>query len=171
MRGRWIEITPEAQLAISAWATMFTMVCEFADSKTQAITKRERHEFMRVKRPSDEFVVSFGFSATEERHGSFWHKGMGLYPPPSAGPDPDAVSRKCNTQTTTFGVGRLILHTYSSTSGTIVSPYEVADCTRLSLLWPGLVWPIWRPPVDISAARFDIIAEAVFNLVVRESRG
>jgi hypothetical protein len=53
MEGRWTGITREAQAAIAAWATMFTMVCEFADMTTQAVTQSERDEFMLTKQPPD----------------------------------------------------------------------------------------------------------------------
>lgn len=121
---------------LSTWATMFTMVVEFRDTESAAITYDERHSFSRTNMPSFNWHIWLGHidQVREHEPWNFFHYGW------SRLEGPDDVPYKHTSQTTTFVVGRLVFHCYSSRD-----PLFEPDATIFGLTHS--IRPIWPPPL------------------------
>lgn len=106
------DFTEDQCRLIASWAMMFTMVVEFRDALTGAITYEERNAFKLDARPNDKWKVWTGRKKkiSSKDPWNFYHYAWGLID----GPIPEGVSYKHSTQTTTFLVGKLVFHTFST---------------------------------------------------------
>lgn len=146
MNGNWTEITPDAECLLAAWATMFSMVADFGDPKTQAVTQEERDEFRKTQTPGRNWHVWIGRYSGLKWHGNYWHRGFGFDRVPV--PYVDGVSHTCDSQVTTFANRGLMIQTASSTSKfarDILDRYEYPVDFGLRKLHPapnGVVTPL-----------------------------
>lgn len=91
---------------------MFTMVVEFRDALTAATTFDERESFHLDPKPNDNWMIWVG--RKQQIRGktpwTFYHYAWGLIDAPVS----DGMSYKHSTQSTTFLVGKLVFHSFST---------------------------------------------------------
>lgn len=152
--GDRISLSKEAQIAIAAWATMVTMTAEYMlDSGSKiAVSREERAAFMNSESPLPDWRVWIGYYP-----GGIWAHQWEHTSVPIVGGEELPSAEKVytplpNTQTTTFVVGKLYVHTMSSSYPDITTNWRWLNNTRLqSLLIPifpsdlqFIAWPVHR---------------------------
>ena len=106
----FVALHRNAQMALAAWAAMFTMVWEFADPPTACITPAERMLFKEAQlTPPNWFIWIAPFSGVI-RDGASWHRGFGQE---LRQPWGTAVSYHDRPQLTILAAGRLLMVTVS----------------------------------------------------------
>jgi hypothetical protein len=162
MNGRWPTLGQHEQALLASWATMFTMVVDFADLRTQAVTLEERDLFRRTLRPPPNWLVWCGLYSGVRWHTNFWHKGM-AYTPERKAP-PKGIAFKCDTQVTTFALGKLLFQTASSTSdfaGPLLEGFDYPQSFDLRKLWPSSAPPTNRPARIFNDRGFEQLANII----------
>ena len=137
----------EACSAVAAWATMVSMTAEFMlDSGTKiGISREDRAALMTTEAPLPDWKIWVGYY-----DGGIWsHQWKHASLPIVGGKDlPSAeyvYTPLPNTQTTTFVVGKLYVHTMSCGYPDVVSNWQWLLNNRLrNLLVP--IWPV-RPQI------------------------
>jgi hypothetical protein len=81
------------------------------------------------------------------------------------------MAERCTSQTTTFKVGELLLHTYSTTASVIdVNPVVFALKHRLCSLWPKTEMPYVAPnllsPANVNAIAHDLTSRLGVNVII-----
>jgi hypothetical protein len=146
--NNWWEIDSKSQLAIASWAAMFTMVLEFADIRTAAISQETRHTFAKNPLSLDKWIVSFGVYEGQNPITHFHHWGGGFYSKNAKPKD-----TKCNMQITTAVAGRLLLQTFYSTSPGDPQRFfteRYFGSLGLQQIWPNLGKTITQPDRSIN---------------------
>jgi hypothetical protein len=129
IRGMWVPHGASAQSVIAQWATMFTMVIEFADEPTAAYTFAERKAFHEANGIPDGTLVWIGRSAGENPN-FFNHRSLSVSSGPPYAPRP-------NAQMTTFTAGKLLLQVFHGPAELrAVNPYVHAVENDLLPIWP-----------------------------------
>jgi hypothetical protein len=141
LSGIWIDPTPAQQLVLARWATMFTMVYEYAHPPTVGISQDLRTQFMQTGRPPQAFRVWIG-GYNGSRHGDVFHRGLGLY----RAVDDQADRSICNAQSTVFAFGRIFFFVASS-STPLLDLAALDPNTRFPVIeiWPARTTVISRP--------------------------
>jgi hypothetical protein len=142
VRGQYISLTEADHKILAAWSMMFTMVIEFFDLTTLATPQRERMEFSRIPVPNDSWMVWFGMA--DDFPWAFHHYGWlvgkrGDVISFDLSKSPSVILPRCNAQSTTIRVGKLLVLTYSSRAavpGFNVDPTWFAVEHGLHLIWP-----------------------------------
>jgi hypothetical protein len=111
--GDWQPIVEADQEILAAWIAMTTMVIDFADLRTQAVSLADRTILYRSHAAPSSWHIWIGRSVGGQ-HGAFWHTGFGIYTKEQ--PLPLISLPKCNIQITTFTIGQLVCHSYSNDS-------------------------------------------------------
>jgi hypothetical protein len=152
LQGRWTTLGKNEQTIIAAWATMFTMVIEYAHEETIAVTQEERSFLKEHRRPPQGWHVWLGRFLGSRRQGTFWHRSLGLNVPQP----PDGVTVKGNTQITIFAAGNLFVQTFSSTApGLKIGPVRnAARSFGLQRIWPVRYFALRQPAGLISDFNF-----------------
>jgi hypothetical protein len=140
--GRRTVIGETEQAAIAAWATMVTMTAEFMlDGSKLGISGAARAELMRTEKPLPDWKVWIA-----NYRGGQWAHQWSHTSVPIIGdkqlPNAEHVYTPLpNTQTTTFVLGRLYVHTMSASYPDLVANWHWLHNSRLkSLLVP--IWPV-----------------------------
>ena len=143
LRGERCALGPEAQTAIAAWATMVTMTAEFMleSAGKVGVSREDRLRLMQTEAP----ILEWRIWAAYHRGGVYSHGWTHTSLPIVGGEDlPNAelvYSPLPNTQTTTFVVGELYIHTMSSAYHELCRDWQWLGNDRLrALLVP--IWPI-----------------------------
>jgi hypothetical protein len=153
LRGNWSELSDGECKAISAWAVMFTTIIERLDLNTAAVTAAERMAFHRDQRLPPNWMIWAGH-CKDWPPWDFYHRGWDVVAEPNT--TSPSVAERCTSETTTFKVGELLLHTYSTTASVIdVNPVVFALKHGLCALWPKTEMPYVapKPACEIPAAR------------------
>lgn len=152
MRGIAVPLSSAAQEVMAAWATMATMVIEYSDFDTVAVTEGERDAFYRSQQALPGWRIWIGLNGGMSA--VFYHAALavGSEQPPHDG------SQRPNTQTTTLGFGKLVLQTFSSTAEL---PSGLTDwlagnlpSSVLQIIWPPLQGLVTVPSHALSNAEF-----------------
>lgn len=154
------------QLSIAAWTVMTSIIAEFTDRPTASIPAAHRQLLKASGRPPEGWIIWIGSYYGTEWRQRYKHHGLTCIDT-SVMSFTQAASCKpgCNTQTSTFVMGELFIHTLSST----LSDLHMLDFTgetgeALIRIWPpyreNIKWP--RPKV-ISDVHADFIADAFFQ--------
>ena len=132
----WSTITADSALALALWATMFTMTSEHADPNTVSIPLSQREWFKSDQKVPDNWFVFIGrYHEADQRRASsvYNHHAFGVDRPT----DEERFTPKHNTQTTTIGVGRLLIHTFCTTSHIVEDQIGFARRFDLRLIHPN----------------------------------
>lgn len=134
----WEPLDEHSQRILGRWATMTTMVIEFADPKTARVPQTHRDLLRTGAGPLEGWYIWIGRHDPGADHpGYFNHFGW-----IAAGVDVStgqAVAHH-HFQTTTFTVGRLLIHTIMMSSPHpefIVKPEEFEQLYDLRTIWPA----------------------------------
>ncbi|MEY9883937.1 hypothetical protein [Bradyrhizobium sp. USDA 329] len=80
LSGKWRDFSSDEQETLAAWATMFTMVVEYKDPATVAISQEHRSEFCKSRKPPKLFKIWMGRLLPGTRHhGSFYHQALAAF--------------------------------------------------------------------------------------------
>jgi hypothetical protein len=152
LHGLWpTEISRWDRRILAAWATMFTMVIEFADPGTQATTFPDREKFRLNPEPPAGWHVWVGLHS-----GPLWKLGythFGWLRPIFSDTDEEAASAlrtfattPKEAQSTGWVLGPLYFQTFSSNIAEIsVDQVAFAKTHGLTVLWPSTDLTISRP--------------------------
>lgn len=124
-----------AGLRIAQWATLFTMIWEFADQETMATSQKERTRFKDTHLPPRNWLVGIAAYTGKAEHASTYHVGGKVS---KAIPlIPFSVPAENNVQSTTFVIGQLIIHTLSTPGSHMPKPAEYASGAGALLVFPA----------------------------------
>jgi len=154
LNKEWPDIIPEAQKHIASWATMFTMVVEFADKWTMSTPQIEREKFRSTKTPGENWFIWLGRYQGEKWKGAFNHFGLGgdyiSIEISQKIQIPDSLNPMHYAQSTAFSLGSLFFMTFSTRRPqTIINPIEFperfAAHNGLTNIWPATGKTITAP--------------------------
>jgi hypothetical protein len=134
IEGRWSVLTDEAQATLAAWATLFSIVHEYADPPTAAVPQEQRSLFMERQAPPPGWTIWMGYVQLDGRHpGTANHHGcvgISTYP--------DGLPKPLYFQSTGFTVGTVFFQTvlFSESSGIQYDPDAVANECDLRTIHP-----------------------------------
>jgi hypothetical protein len=146
IRDDWSQtLDRNAQRSIAVWATMLTMVLEYADPPTISIPQSDRNALRLTCAPPDGWIVFLGRNSQTPI--KFYHQVLGI---PADETIPAKGLTKFNTHITTFTTGSVLLQTTSSQ----VNYFEKmgfskkAYCEYMSLeqIWPIEAETVGTPP-------------------------
>jgi len=165
INGEWPLLFRMSDLkTLAAWATMFTMVFEFADPHTVGVPFTQRNEFRRTQTPPNDWKIWIAPFNGKRWSKRTHHWGLGLYP----GTPEENRSKPCNVQITTAVIGSFLFQTFRFDPSIgyldLGTEYETAF---------GLnpIWPLKQPPktgaIQIpSDDNADHIAFALRNILI-----
>lgn len=143
IQGRYAILSDADHRLLAAWSIMFTMVIEFIDPDTAAITPEERRNFSQIAVPNNRWAVWFGrsndFPPWEFVHYGWFYGKVGDNKATNLGGKllGPRIAPSNNSQTTTARIGRLLLHTYSSRQPAFhINPAAFSRKHGLKLIWP-----------------------------------
>jgi hypothetical protein len=155
-------ITSYQQKLLAAWVTMCVMTAEYYMPELAAIPFGDREYLRLYREPPKEWRIWIGRYLRGRWKGYWIHHSVPLVENiPEAGDD--AASRP-NTQTTTFIVGQIYIHAFSSALPNITSKWrlDAQGPTILAQLWPVKESFIAWPTNDILDRNADRIAGYIF---------
>lgn len=168
--GTPFQLTREAQTDLAAWVGITTVIQEFANRcGVRRIPPEDRTVLMKTEAPP------LSWSMWAAAYSGTWWAPMGHYnipmsyskPPTGDGPGP----RSGELQLTTFALGKLLVHVFTSTQAEMVEAYRsyidsASNPWKLQRLWPiaedKLNWP---PP---AAFRDDEVDSLAFDWVEKQ---
>lgn len=135
VQDTWGPLDQYSQEVLARWATMFTMVVEYADPKRAKVPQTHRDLLRTGASLADGWYIWIGRHDPGTEHPAYFnHFGW------------EGVSLSTGTgevhdyfQTTTFTVGRLLVHTFmvaSPTPGPFVKHEQFARLFDLRTIWP-----------------------------------
>ena len=156
LQGRWPEtISAWDRRGLAAWATMFTMVAEFADPHTQTIDFASRERLRLNVSPPDGWYVWIGLTRCVLWRLGFnhfaWGKPIVVWPAPGQSSKEALAAAaltppKKHMQSTGFVVGPVFIQTMSSSEpGLKVDAAAFAKRHGLRVVWPSDNLAIERP--------------------------
>lgn len=147
--GETLQLNREAQTDLAAWIGITTIIQEFANRRgVRRIPSQDRVTLMNTEAPP------FSWSIWIARYTGEWWNPMGHYhipmsyskPPTDDEPDPPSGE----LQLTTFTLGELLVHVFTSTQTEMIEAYRsyignASNSEKLQQLWPTvedtLDWP------------------------------
>jgi hypothetical protein len=166
--GKSLVLTYERQKALAAWAAMSVICAEYFYPERAATSVVDRRWFFKNRVPSDSMRIWIGDFNRQKWKAIWAHSSLRISQQEGKHPwtfHPDGTPRP-NTQTTTFVVGRLFIHTYSCPFPEILNadPAVRAVDQRLSQIWPPrhsfLAWP---PADTLNDREADRLTGAIFQ--------
>ncbi|MFC3671445.1 hypothetical protein [Novosphingobium pokkalii] len=129
----WVTLSVEASAVLAAWATMFTMVNEFADPDTAKISQQQRNYFMQNRATPPGWTVWIGRVDLQAKHPAIAnHHGATIVFQDKLG-----INRKVNFQSTGFSVGNILFQTLMLDDlGINIEARTIADQFGLRILHP-----------------------------------
>ena len=142
IRDEPITLNAQAKLTLASWITKTVMTADTAEPNAMAITQAERTGLMETKRPPNQWQIWLArHSHTDGWETGLEHVAISLQRPPIN----EKMLQTKNTQATTIGIGKLLIHVTSSTlPGYKIDPPEDV-LPSLTRLWPmpdtDIAWP------------------------------
>lgn len=146
IRDEEVEISPEIQRRLSAWAAMTAIVAECTDPPTQAVPPHDRAVLMGASAPPEHWRIWFGRYRGREWKQRYRHIGM-----LAATSRTEALAHAGvpNTQTSTFVVGHMLVFISSSTLLEPDTDLVPALASKLIRVWPISDDTVAWPPVHV----------------------
>jgi hypothetical protein len=174
IKGEAASLDADSQKLIATWVAMKTMVGEFFDPVKAAIPLSER-QFLRDRRqPPDNWIIWIGNYTRDKWAGEWVHTAIGI-------DSAEGIARRDtkipNTQTTTFVVGKLYAHIFSSEIPDIIAGITLGKIglEKLAQIWPVRESFIGWPTNALGDVDADAIAMSIFlslkNTITRASGG
>ena len=131
----------EAQLILAGWIAKTVMAADTFYPESSAISPAERTLVMTSGRAPDNWQIWLARHSNAAWKTGLDHVGIALH----RAADHERLNHNINTQSTTIGIGKLLIHTFSSAIPD-VKFYPAAEFgPRLCPLWPlppkRLFWP------------------------------
>jgi hypothetical protein len=161
IKGEAAFLDVDSQKLIATWVAMKTMVGEFFDPVKAAVPLSER-QFLRDRRqPPDNWIIWIGNYTRDKWTGEWVHTAVGI-------DSAEGIARRDpkipNTQTTTFVVGKLYAHVFSSEIPDIIAGITLGKIglEKLAQIWPARESFIGWPTNALSDVDADAIAISIF---------
>jgi hypothetical protein len=156
----------EAQWAIASWITLASIVAEFDRRSERAVPDKERQRFYKKKTPPpDTWKIWIGAYPGIAAQGFYWHTTIPISSPECVpeGGDPDFPY--AHTQTTTFVIGKLYAHVFSSPVTDAISKVKMGPrgAAVLSQIWPVIDRPLKWPKSVMTDRDAGSVPTALFN--------
>jgi hypothetical protein len=134
LQCRWPVLDEWATRSLAAWITMFTMVFEFSDPTTAAISFEQRDNFRRTRDPINDWKIWIAKINPYAWRGKIFHNGFGIY---DVGKAP--ANARLDAQITTAVIGNLLIHSFYAPADLFVVELTPAYDARLGLtrIWPA----------------------------------
>jgi len=162
IKGTGAFLNHDDQRAIATWIAMKTMVGEYFDPSKVAIPLSER-QFLRDHRhaPDANWRIWIGNYERVKWLGQWAHASMGIAPSVRI---KDRNPEIPNTQTTTFVVGKLYAHVFSSEISRLVNQVSLGSkaIEKIAQIWPIQEDFIAWPTNAMDDADADTMALAIF---------
>jgi hypothetical protein len=157
------SISDEQQVSLAKWATLMTIMAEFAYTGNQAITPDERAEFYTHKQPGSNFNVFLG------RYVGTHYKQQHLHTGNEVGSQDSILHRPgyelhANFQVSVFIIGSMLLYVVS----TSYKPLQPA-ASRFTYNGLAKIWPAGKSVIEWSKLRGldDRDVETLYKGVIR----
>jgi hypothetical protein len=170
--GETCILTADVQTQLAAWAALMSVVAEFTDLPTLSIPKTNREELRSsLRAPAQSWGVWVARCQGTEWTFRYRHHGFALVelPPGTVAPHgplvppPFGRAPACNTQSSTFGLGELLIHTRSSTVLDLADPFPDDSRSTVMQIWPYPRDSIWPPALALSDAHANELADALVD--------
>jgi hypothetical protein len=161
IKGDSAFLDASSQKLIATWIAMKTMVGEFYDPAKAAVPLRER-QFLRDRRqPPDNWKIWIGNYTRDKWAGEWVHSAIGI---DSAQGIARRRTKIPNTQTTTFVVGKLYAHIFSSEILDIIEGITLGKIglEKLAQIWPIRESFVGWPTNALDDVDADMIAISIF---------
>lgn len=176
IRGEAAVLGPDAQRAVAAWCAMATMTGEYIDRDPTAIavSQADRDHLMAHQEAPPGWRVWIARYVPHRWPGRWLHFTVPILEGSDVSGDPDNRLRPVNTQSTTFVIGELTVHSLSSASQPIVDRWQWPPDSRLNWLAPRisplresmLAWP----PDSLRDDEADLMANGFSRMIDAASR-
>jgi hypothetical protein len=164
-----VKITPFQTQILAGWICLVAILAEYLKRDSVSISQQERLYIKRFKRPpTNNWAIFVASLSGLERYGTYSHHAHTIVANLPIGSHPGHSPR--NTQVTSFGVGHLFVHAFSSPHWKIVGDFEIAARARgLTQIWPiprRILWPLAKRPtkfplkLSLSEEEADEVADA-----------
>ena len=142
-----------AQRKVATWIAMATITAEYLihDDRQVAISNEERAEFMKTRKPSDDWRIWIAYYEASRLKDRWVHTSLPIYDDEEI-PDVPHINGapQANTQCTTVRIERLLFHVMSSREPKNIAQWDWRDDprakVRLVRLWPPqeqfVSWPV-----------------------------
>jgi hypothetical protein len=171
--GKRFLLTNKQQLQLATWATMFVMVAELSLRKKElaAVTQGERSEFKRTRKPLKNWKFWIAAIDHPDWIGRYVHTSMRVASKRQASKTTEGVIPVPNTQTTTFVVNKLYIHTISSTARGLDLGKQEIRRGMAQRIWPRSPPIIQWPPRDfLSSSDAEWLSRAFFDGAISRTR-
>lgn len=172
-KGEKIILNRQQQLSVAAWIAIKTVIAEYFFVNNVAITKDERTYIWKNKMPPLHWKIWLArYQGTEWSPARYSHHGFQLNFSPTIEHyllSPKYVEHaQCNSQSSTFVIGELIIHVISSVHQDLVSQIR----SNLQQLWPSPEDPfihplhkeiIWPPSLVLNDDQVTILDSSFHN--------
>lgn len=156
-RAELFTLDAEAQSILAGWIAKTRMAADTLFAESSAISPAERTWVMTTGRAPDSWQIWLARHTNAEWETALDHVGLALH----RAADHERSKNEINTQSTTIGIGKLLIHTFSSAIPTVEFDPSAEFGPRLRRLWPPrpkklLFWPIhggemsWPPGHSLS---------------------
>jgi hypothetical protein len=144
IRGEKVVLQPEAQLILAGWIAKTVMTANTVYPESNAITQFDRSIVMATSRPLDNWQIWLALHHNKEWRTGLDHIGVALH----RKADYEKNKNKINTQSTTIGLGSLLIHAFSSALPSVRFNPSPEFGTRLHRVWPQTNEKISWPPTS-----------------------
>ena len=141
--GNEFQLDEVAQKNLASWAMLMTIVGEFTDPYSKAVSQREITELINTRLPPKGWHVYISRFLDGAQSLRYSHTGMSFR---KKDKDSGELTLLGGTQSSSFGLGGMMLHTVSSV---LLSHAEHLDSDRrdkMHKIWPAtgeqLAWPV-----------------------------
>jgi hypothetical protein len=169
IKGGWPPIELEDQKTLARWATMLTMVLEFADINTLATPVSHRDAFRLTLEPPPAWTIWVGHLNGNKWRGTFNHFGWNSHPtiiPDTLSARAAALTGPNDTQSTAFAVGNMFFQTYSTVGGlNLQNVKAVPERFGVRQLWPVADATITPPSKILSDLEADRLSSSFVPLL------
>ena len=143
--GSAVTLTPAHQRAVATWIALKTVIGEYSHAQSKAISAADCHWLKHEGEPPARWLISLACCDGTDWRAQYAHEGMTV--PPADGSPPELVdgSPVRNIQSTTIGLGRLIVQASSSATARIRIDSQHDLNWGLVQIWPpssaDVYWP------------------------------
>lgn len=148
IQGMMVELDGGSQRDLATWIAIATTMGEFMDVSTAAIPPDDRRIVLTTEAPPEQWTIFLGRYSGRTWHPiRYRHIGLKFNEIDLPGPRGSNDSNPDKMQVTTYALGSLLIHAFSSTSRRKVSRFRRSAAQKnLFRLWPlrhgVLDWPI-----------------------------
>jgi hypothetical protein len=160
IRGEMTELTPSNKQTLATWATKVTMVAEFSNPRLRAISADQLEWFWLNRRPPRGWNVWIAAYGGLKWRFSIYHHVV-KFPSPKRSEERAGY----NTQSTTIGLGYVLIHIISSNIEELSFELNDDSVSDLRTIWPTREAVLqWTPVRLLSDADVNYISDVLSRI-------